>query len=304
MQPPDSNLYFPDFLGPGPRRRIRLGACGRLRCPPDWSMPPRFWENLPDFDLWYVWAGRGRMRTRDGEVDLHPGVCFWMRPGGIYAATQRPEARLGVNYIHFQIEPEPGECPAVPPFPEIFYPSNLDFVDATMRRIMELSDRNRDAAADLLAALLSVLLWEEQSAMEQPAAERVNRSQRQIIEQIAAEMRERPAQDSIGALARRAGYGADHFGRLFRAVTGVSPKAYLIEIRLRNARQLLAESNLKIEAIAAQLGYRNVYFFSRQFTQKTGWTPSAYRHHSGGGFPAAAAPSPRSAAPVHSARKQ
>lgn len=287
MQPPDENLYFPDFVKSGTRGRIRVGACGRMRCPPGWSMPPRFWENLPDFDLWYVWAGRGRMRTRDGEVDLHPGVCFWMRPGGVYAATQRPDARLGVNYIHFQLTPDRGRRPVAAQWPEIFYPSNLDFVDATMRRIMELSDRTPDAAADLLAALLRVLLLEEQSASVQPAAEKVNRSQRQIIVQIAAEMRECPGRDSITALARRAGYGPDHFGRLFRTVTGVSPKVYLIESRLRHARQLLAESNLKIEAIAAQLGYRNVYFFSRQFSQKTGWTPSAYRRRSAGGIPAA-----------------
>lgn len=255
-------------------------------------MPPRFWENLSDFDLWYVWAGRGRMRTRDGEVDLHPGVCFWMRPGGVYAATQRPGTRLGVNFIHFQIASGRGRRVPALPFPEILYPSNLDFVDATMRRIIELSDRSREVAEDLLAALLRVLLWEEQAAP--PAAESLSRPQRQIIEQIAAEMRQRPGHESLSALARRAGYGADHFGRLFRAVMGVSPKTYLIEIRLRNARQLLVESNLKIEAVAAQLGYRNVYFFSRQFTQKTGWTPSAYRRLAGsGGLPPARPRDPR-----------
>ncbi len=294
MQPVDPDLHFSDLRAAGVRERLRLGVCGRILCPPGWSMPRRFWEHLSDFDLWYVWAGRGRMRTRDGEVDLRPGVCFWMRPGGVYAATQRPGTRLGVNFIHFQIAPRRGRRAEAWRFPEILYPSNLDFVDAAMRRIIELSDRNREVAEDLLAALLRVLLWEEQVAAVPPDAGAVSRPQRQVIEQIAAEMRQRPGDASVAALARRAGYGADHFGRLFRAVMGVSPKNYVIEVRLRNARQLLAESHLKIEAVAAQLGYRNVYFFSRQFTQKTGWTPSAFRRLAeSGGVPAARIPDPR-----------
>lgn len=288
------NLHFPDFLQTRSGEGVRLGFCGRVLCPLGWSMPARFWENLPDFDLWYVWAGRGRMRTRCGEMDLRPGVCFWMRPGGMYAATQKPGSRLGVNYIHFQTVPGRSHHAAAAQLPEIFYPSNLDFVDATMRRIVELSNRSREGAEDLLATLLRVLLWEERTASTQPASETISREQRQIIEQIAAEMCQRPREDSVNALARQAGYGADHFGRLFRAVMGVSPKTYLIEIRLRNARQLLAESNLKIDAVAAQLGYRNVYFFSRQFAQKTGWTPSAYRRFAGsGGFPPVRTPDPR-----------
>ena len=43
------------------------------------------------------------------------------------------------------------------------------------------------------------------------------------------------------------------------------------------ARQLLAETGLTISQIAEALGFRDVFFFSRQFTQRTGQTPSAYR---------------------------
>ena len=74
------------------------------------------------------------------------------------------------------------------------------------------------------------------------------------------------------------------------AASAVSPDPELLRVdhalergdhplaaRLARARQLLAETGLTISQIAETLGFRDVFFFSRQFTQRTGQTPSAYR---------------------------
>jgi AraC-like DNA-binding protein len=69
----------------------------------------------------------------------------------------------------------------------------------------------------------------------------------------------------------------DHFSRVFAKVTGRRPQEWIIEARLARARQLLAETGLTVSQIAEALGFRDVFFFSRQFTQRTGQTPTAYR---------------------------
>jgi AraC-like DNA-binding protein len=48
-------------------------------------------------------------------------------------------------------------------------------------------------------------------------------------------------------------------------------------VRTARARQLLAETGHTISQIAETLGFCDVFFSSRQFTQRTGQTPSAYR---------------------------
>jgi len=58
----------------------------------------------------------------------------------------------------------------------------------------------------------------------------------------------------------------------------MSPHAYLLQCRATSARRLLGETDLPIKSIAQQLGYRDVYFFSRQFRQMTGVPPAVYRH--------------------------
>src|SRR5665213_2921350 len=82
---------------------VRLGRCGRVRCEPGWSMGPAWADGLRDDDLFFVWAGRGRMRLSGEEIALYPGVAVWMRPGGRYEADHESGAPLGVSFVHFDM---------------------------------------------------------------------------------------------------------------------------------------------------------------------------------------------------------
>ncbi len=65
--------------------------------------------------------------------------------------------------------------------------------------------------------------------------------------------------------------------RQFHQAMGLSPHEYLIQTRIARAKDLLAGSGLPLKAIARRLGYRDVYYFSRQFRQLTGLPPAGYR---------------------------
>jgi AraC-like DNA-binding protein len=78
-------------------------------------------------------------------------------------------------------------------------------------------------------------------------------------------------------LARELGMGISTLRRKFKAATGLSLHEAYMQQRLDSARRLLIETNLPLKAIATQLGYRDVYFFSNQFKQLSGVTPAAYR---------------------------
>jgi len=64
--------------------------------------------------------------------------------------------------------------------------------------------------------------------------------------------------------------------KLFLKTFGVSPKQYIIDIRIRKAKQLLTEEVFKISTIAEQCGFSNQYHFCRLFKQKCGMTPSEF----------------------------
>lgn len=231
---------------------------------------------LDDHVLWFVWAGSGEMKTHRGRTALHPGVCIWMHPGGSYQATQNTGFPLGVTYIHFSTPQNQKRQ-----LPDITRSSDPRFLDESTHKIVELSQptpRNPEPpslALRLLEVVMEEMVLENNKWESAPglSAERM-----QVVHQIIAEMRQ-PGDHlpEVRKFAQRAGYSTDHFCKLFRGVAGSSPREFLIQHRIADARRLLADTNLKIEAIAQILGYQNPYFFSRQFRERTGQTPSSFR---------------------------
>ncbi|MDB6170124.1 MAG: putative AraC family transcriptional regulator [Verrucomicrobia bacterium] len=259
---------------------VALGHAGRVRCEPGWHLGADWARGLHDYDLWFVWAGRGRMKTDQGEVPLVPGACIWMRPGRRYEASQDLAAPLGINFIHFRLQRRGRNLPLsafTPPF-EVLHSRQLDLLDGMMRRVIELAGDPDGApvAREMLGALLMELVREEGATVK--AAAGLDQHHRDVVLQAAARIRESPGRvPTIAALARGAGYSVDHFSRVFLKVTRSRPQDYAINARIERARQLLSESDLTIGMIAEALGFRDIFFFSRQFRQKTGQTPTDFR---------------------------
>jgi iron complex transport system substrate-binding protein len=88
-------------------------------------------------------------------------------------------------------------------------------------------------------------------------------------------------QDSITlqSLALQLNYSIRHLAVSFKNQTGVSPIEYLIRIRISHACRLLVETDASLRDIAAQVGYPDVYYFSRIFKKQTGLSPARYQAH-------------------------
>ena len=97
------------------------------------------------------------------------------------------------------------------------------------------------------------------------------------VAQITAWSRDAAAAPDYAALADRLGTSLTTLRRRFAAATGTSLHTYLLQCRAAAAGELLGGTDLPIKAIADRLGYRDVYFFSRQFRQMVGVPPAAYR---------------------------
>ncbi len=268
---------------------LTLDRSNHVRCEVGWDLPRAFSENLDDYDLWFIWAGQGIMHLRDRQIQLHPGICVWMRPGGIYDAQQDITNRLGVSAQHFDLmdkrtlkRPRDGDLP-----PEIVYMPDIPAVTSTMRTIARLRQASESTtgdtalqAANTARTMMQALLMEVHYQANTPSTNLspTDHMHRSVITQMAADMTASPQDvSSIEALADLAGYSPAHFSRVFKQVMGVSPQRHLMEARIGRAKDLLLETDWSITRIADVLGYNDVYFFSRQFKHVTGQTPSAIR---------------------------
>jgi AraC-like DNA-binding protein len=71
-----------------------------------------------------------------------------------------------------------------------------------------------------------------------------------------------------------------YLGRLFRKSTGLSPLDYLARLRAERAAALLANSDLPIARVGAEVGWPDPTYFARRFRTIAGLTPTEYRRRS------------------------
>lgn len=146
-----------------------------------------------------------------------------------------------------------------------------------------------------MALLKSKFAELQEAAMLGESAPRVMRIMYEIVELINEESREgentvlsfavgvikeRYMEQSfnIALLAATVHVSESYLRRLFSSVYGISPKKYLMGVRISRAKNLLSEGRGSVGTIAAECGFVSVYNFCRAFKEAVGTTPSEYRH--------------------------
>ena len=83
---------------------------------------------------------------------------------------------------------------------------------------------------------------------------------------------------TIRTMAEASGLPERSFQRRFKAVTGLTPQAYLQELRIERARALLIETRTSVSEICYAVGYNDPPSFIRLFGRLTGLTPRVFRN--------------------------
>lgn len=103
-----------------------------------------------------------------------------------------------------------------------------------------------------------------------------------VVEQVLMKMRQRLGEElTLDDLAVMARFSKFHFARMFRRVTGVSPRRFLYALRLQEAKRLLVSTSLSVAEVSNRVGYRSVGTFTSRFTASIGVPPAVYRRCAG-----------------------
>ena len=99
---------------------------------------------------------------------------------------------------------------------------------------------------------------------------------RAIHEQIGRLQHGLPDQHRI---AHHVGISADYLTDCFRQELGIPPITYIRRYRIRQACELLRNSDQPITQIALAVGFSDSAHFTRTFQREMKVTPRAYRHN-------------------------
>jgi two-component system response regulator YesN len=82
---------------------------------------------------------------------------------------------------------------------------------------------------------------------------------------------------SLAELASLSGLRRTYFSFVFKEVTGMRLRDYLIQTRINKAKDLMKDRELMIKQIARKVGFKNPDYFCRIFKKKTGVNPKKWR---------------------------
>jgi ABC-type Fe3+-hydroxamate transport system substrate-binding protein len=236
--------------------------------------------------------------TDGGKHLLDRGHCLLLSPGAETELKVVSETELKVYLLKFHI-PSGGQglqllAAGGQPFPsepvhrlEIRLAELLALQgkqsDASLRSPLPgaISDSKESSAEDALLSLHRHVRFQEliYDVLSARNAAKAVKDPRLAIERTIAYLEKHYGEDiEIGGLAEREGLSRWRFERHFKALTGRSPLDYLTALRMNKAKELLSRQEQRVGEVAALVGYRDEYYFSRKFKQAFGMPPSRYAH--------------------------
>ena len=81
---------------------------------------------------------------------------------------------------------------------------------------------------------------------------------------------------TLAELAALSGIGESYFQKLFKERFGISPKKYIIQLKINHACDLLRLERYSVSKVAELCNFSDVYFFSRQFKEYMQITPTQF----------------------------
>ena len=83
---------------------------------------------------------------------------------------------------------------------------------------------------------------------------------------------------NIESLSKSLNLSVSYFRKLFTQAYGQSPQQYIISLRINTAYDLLASGEVNVSEVAILSGFDDIYYFSKLFKRRTGFSPSQILH--------------------------
>ena len=214
-----------------------------------------------DWELVYYFSGCGETHLGTAVHSFSAHTFALIRPGVPH--DERHDAGGAVLCIEFSADA---------PLQTGLYPDRSDII-ATFARRLRAETRDQPPEYRAMTVLkLRELLLELKRMDDEPTRPRKDlRYAMHVLEENYG--RALPLRE----LAAECGYSYHYFYHRFRAMAGVSPQQYLLQLRLTRAAELMTVYGERPSVAGMSVGYPDLYHFSKIFKAHYGLSPREYQ---------------------------
>ena len=257
---------------------LRLDFYGYEDCLPDQFFGPAIREN---YVLHYITEGKGYLEYRKQKIPLQKGDIFLLIPGEVpyyFADNQTPWSYywLGISGIKAQ---EYFNLSSIHDTAYLRSPHTkaLGKFIGTIVKDTEKLDESKASQLHVISQLFE--LMHQLNALS-PNLDQETISPSQKLYREAKHLIDigYNSQDiSIQKIADELGVHRSYLSSIFKDFHKISPKEYLLEVRMKRAKELLKTTDQPIKIIAYSVGYLDPLHFSKAFRHYYDCSPSQYR---------------------------
>jgi len=237
------------------------------------------------FAISVVTGGSTMLDCRGGQWLIPAGCVVFLPPGEPHACNPRPGGEFVYRMFYVERVWFESRCASFTKPDGLRGPGGLDLEHPALLEDPALIQAFLDFATSQdrrAQATEKLSLWERaMDALLDCATGHVltggqARAERRAARMAADVIAERPAdQLSMAELAHACGVSPTHLPRIFRQTLGLTPLAYQNQLRVEQAKRLLA-SGTPIAQTAAQAGFADQSHLNRVFRRYAGATPRQY----------------------------
>lgn len=231
-------------------------------------------KRYQDWAIGAVDSGVFRYRAQRDQLLAVPGAILFGNAGEHFTCQHFGPHRRSVVALSGRLMAEAGEAlgldevsfraAALPPGPQSAY------LHGAVRRLTLSEHVLDDLALEIVAAALQagrkLRRWRPSRSEVAPVADVVRYLERTFAESHCL--------DDMAELARLSRY---HFIRVFRQLTGASPRQFLIGLRLRAVSERLRTGAEPVTSLALDAGFNDISHFNRTFRRAFGMSPRQWR---------------------------
>lgn len=253
---------------------LRLYEVGLQRCEQGYEVGPIIRDK---YILHYVFQGEGVLYMDQKNYPVKEGQLFLLPPNTLvrYQADQKNPWHYIWIHVHGFKAVELLQKAGLSRKSPVFVPTDsAEKLEKLLLGIYEHHDKEYTCMGNLYHFFQQLIDTSSNKPEEKNEAEPALNYVQWVVEYINQKYSE-PI--GVRSISESCGIDRSYLSKIFKYATGYTLQEYLIQFRVKKAKQLLKETSLSVQHVSYSVGYNDAFSFSKVFKKQTGMSPTEWR---------------------------
>ena len=213
-------------------------------------------------------CGRGVFKTENSKISVKRGEIIYIPKNSQYTQNTSGESVIAIHFINYTFNKNSKI--------EKISVDNIEFVEEIVKKMYDNWKEKKQGYRYKCIALLYELLYflNHQEHKNKINSLSLDSRIKNVVNFIHSNFR--TEQIEISYLAEMCSVSETYFRKLFKKLYSVSPKQYIINLKIETAAQLLRSQLYSVNEVCERSGFTDTKYFSKLFKKHFGCSPKEY----------------------------